>query len=257
MQPVVIVGPGEIGRTFASGWLRLGYPVFPVIRGQSLADAAQAVESPALVLVSVGEWDLAATLENLPMPWRDRVALVQNELVPSIWEAHAISPSVSIVWFEKRAGQAPRVLLPSVNFGPKEQLLGEALGALSIASRPIYEQSELSYELAKKNLYILTLNLAGLRTQGNAGHLLSLHHSLFRTVAKEVIQLQSALMSQPLPEAQLIGDLESAILADPEHGCLGRTARERLARALRNAQVHGLTLPTLESLGVEFLSAQP
>ncbi len=253
MAPIVIVGPGEIGSTFATGFLRLGHTVSPVLRGQSLVARASELPPPTLVLVAVGEWELEPTLSALPELWRSQVVLVQNELVPSIWEAHQLSPSISIVWFEKRAGQAPRVVLPSVNYGPHADLLGGALGAIGLPCRKITDSATLILELAKKNLYILTLNLAGLRSQGTAAHLRTEHAELFSTLARELITLESTLMLRPLPEAELILGLEAAIDADPEHSCQGRTATRRLARALEQARARNLVLPTLEALGREFL----
>ncbi len=38
-QAVIIVGVGELGSVFARGFLRLGYPVYPVTRKISIHDA--------------------------------------------------------------------------------------------------------------------------------------------------------------------------------------------------------------------------
>ena len=41
----------------------------------------------------------------MPESWRDRVGLVQNELLPPDWEVHGIvDPTVVAVWFMKKAG---------------------------------------------------------------------------------------------------------------------------------------------------------
>jgi hypothetical protein len=107
-----------------------------------------------------------------------------------------------------------------------------------------------------KNLYILTLNLAGLETRGKAGELLDEHRALFDRLVPELIQLQSALLGPAgnrLDAARLIRDLEASILADPAHGCAGRTAPRRLERNLAHARQLGLTLPELERLASQFL----
>ena len=55
-SPVVLIGIGEMGGVFARGFLRAGYPVFPVTRRSDLAGAARAVPTPELVLVAKSDW---------------------------------------------------------------------------------------------------------------------------------------------------------------------------------------------------------
>ena len=90
----VIVGMGELGSEFARGFLKAGRPVVPVLRGMNLHDVAERVSAPAVCLVAVGETDLAAVLQALPDRWRDRVALLQNELVPATYESVGIDATV-------------------------------------------------------------------------------------------------------------------------------------------------------------------
>ena len=65
-RPVVIVGMGELGELFASGFLKLGHPVYPVIRDMAMASMASTIPEPELVLVTVGENDLHAVMESVP-----------------------------------------------------------------------------------------------------------------------------------------------------------------------------------------------
>nr|WP_305908843.1 hypothetical protein [Methylomarinum sp. Ch1-1]MDP4521704.1 hypothetical protein [Methylomarinum sp. Ch1-1] len=63
---------------------------------------ANQLPSPGLVLITVQENELDGVLAKLPESWRDKVGLVQNELLPRHWQRHAISdPTVAVVWFEK------------------------------------------------------------------------------------------------------------------------------------------------------------
>ena len=55
---VVIIGMGELGELFARGFLKLGYPVYPVLRSMQLATVVSAIPEPELVLLAVGEEDL-------------------------------------------------------------------------------------------------------------------------------------------------------------------------------------------------------
>ncbi len=260
MNPIVVVGMGELGSVFARGFLKLGHPVVPVTRGGRFADALEHAPSPELVLVTVGEDDLAPVLAELPVPWRDRVALVQNELLPEQWLAHGVvDPTVAIVWFEKKAGREATEVRPTLVTGPHEALLLRALGALHISAKRLAPE-ELSHELVVKNLYILTLNLAGLHTRGKAGELLTQHRPLFDRLVPELIRLERGLLGAAgaeQDEARLTQDLEASILADPEHASAGRSAPRRLERTLAHAHRLGLTLPTLEHLAARAATSSP
>jgi hypothetical protein len=207
------------------------------------------------VLVAVAEPDLPEVLTRIPHPWQSRVVLLQNELAPSTWQGHLQhNPSVCIVWFEKKATTEVRVVLPSVCYGPAAPLLHKTLEALAIASRVINNAAELHFELALKNLYILTLNCAGLQVAGDVQHLWRHERAFAEALAREIIRLQAALLAQPLNEQKLLAGLEAAILADPTHSTQGRSAPQRLARSLVQAQRLGLELPTLKALGSKLLA---
>src|SRR3569832_1243783 len=84
-QAVVIIGIGELGGVFARGLLRSGRPVYPVTRDVDMHAAAAAMPEPELVLVAVVVDALHATLGQIPAQWRDRLCLLQNELLPRVW----------------------------------------------------------------------------------------------------------------------------------------------------------------------------
>jgi len=84
-KSVVVVGLGEMGSVFARGFLRSGYTVHPVVRGVDMQTVADAVELPELVLIAVGEADLHEQLANIPTVWKDRIVLLQNELLSADW----------------------------------------------------------------------------------------------------------------------------------------------------------------------------
>lgn len=258
-SPVVIVGMGELGGVFARGFLKLGHPVVPVTREHTAQGALGDAPEPALALVTVGEDDLAPALESLPAAWRPRVGLVQNELLPSHWQAHGVAePTVVIVWFEKKGGRDVLEVRPTLACGPAAELSTRALGALGIACRTIPE-TELAHELCLKNLYILTLNLSGLETQGVAGDLLGKDRALYDELSRELVTLERALFGEDFAfdEARLRADLEKSILADPAHGCAGRTAKGRLARNVAHAKRLGLDLPCLARLAEKHLGTPP
>jgi len=249
MNEVVVIGLGQLGRVFAGGLLRVGRSVVPVNRGDDMAALAHVHPAPELVLVAVAENNLHAVLAALPEVWKPRVALIQNELLPRDWQAHGyVDPTVISVWFEKKQGIDARPLIPSPVAGAGAALLCRALGAIDLPCREVAPGDELLFELVRKNVYILTTNIAGLKTGGTVAQLWVQHEAFARQVANEVMDIQDALTGVPHNRDQLIGGMLEAFDGDPAHGCTGRSAPARLARAIRHADEFRLTVPTLRSL---------
>ncbi len=247
-KPVVVVGIGEIGSVFARGFMRLGHPVYPVVRGISMKEVARDTAEPELVMITVAEKDIATVLEQIPRAWQDRLVLVQNELLPNDWLQHDLDPTVISVWFEKKKGMDSKVVIASPVYGRHAQLVADALATLDLPTRVLTSPEQLLYELVLKNVYILTTNIAGLEAGGSVGELWSDHQALAREVAAEVIQLQEKLTGQSLDVEQLIDGMLVAFNGDLEHGCMGRSAPARLERALKLAKEYGLELPKLQQI---------
>lgn len=249
-DPVIIIGMGEMAGVFARGLLRTGHPVIPVTRDMDMPRVANELPKPALVLLSVGEDDLHPALQSLPDSWRDKLGLLQNELLPRDWQAHAITnPTVISVWFEKKKGQDYKVLIPSPVYGPQAQRLADALDAITIPTRVLSSETELTYELVRKNVYILTTNVAGIEAGGNVRTLWQEHEQLARDVASDVMDIQAYLTGvADVDRERLIAGMLEAFEGDPAHGCMGRSAPARLARALAHADEAGLAVPTLRRL---------
>ena len=106
----------------------------------------------------------------------------------------------------------------------------------------------LLFELAAKNVYILTANVAGLLVGGSVGQLLSEHRALAESVAREVVAVQSALAGHALDFDALWAHFEESVACDPEHGCRGRTSASRLDRLQHHAREHGLETPQLDRI---------
>jgi hypothetical protein len=247
-NPVVVVGIGEMGSVFARGFLRLGYPVYPVVRGFEMAELAQQLARPELVVIAVAESDIQTVLEQTPVTWRDRLVLLQNELLPNDWLRHNLDPTVVSVWFEKKKGMDSKTIIPSPVFGRHARQVADALAAIDIDTRVLANADELLFELVLKNVYILTTNIAGLETGGSVNELWSSHRDLATGVANEIIRLQAQLTGQQLDSARLIEGMVQAFNGDPEHQCMGRSAPARLKRALQLADECGLDLPRLRTI---------
>lgn len=249
MQETIIIGLGQLGRIFAGGLLRTGCAVVPVNRGDDMAAIAATHPAPQLVLVAVAEPDLHSVLAALPAVWKGRVGLIQNELLPRDWLAHGIeNPTVISVWFEKKKGTDARPLIASPAAGAGAGLLVRALASIDIPARQVAAGDELLFELVRKNVYILTTNLAGLRTGGNVSELWQNHAAFARHVANEVMDIQDWLTGVPHDRDRLIAGMLEAFEGDPLHGCTGRSAPARLARALQHADAGQLAVPTLRAL---------
>ena len=245
-KPVVIVGLGEMGRVFAGGFERLGYPVHALRRGDSMAAAASEFSDPELVLIAVGEADLQAVLADIPEAWRDRIVLLQNELLPADWKQHGLESTVISVWFEKKKDQDVKVLIPSPAYGRHAQLLVDALAGIDIPARVLKDEAELLYELILKNVYIITTNIAGLRVGGTVGELWQDHRELAEDIAHEVMQLQFAMTGESYEPDRLMEGMLEAFNGDLDHKCMGRSAPARLERALKLAKQHKIEMPTIE-----------
>jgi hypothetical protein len=243
---VVVIGLGQLGRVFAGGLLRAGHGVMPVNRGDDMEAAARRWPDPLLALVAVAEPDLHPTLSGLPRPWRARAGLLQNELLPRDWEAHGLSdPTVISVWFEKKKGTDAKPLLPSPAHGPRAGLITRALESVDLPTIEVADPQAFLWELVRKNLYILTANIAGLETGGDVGTLWERHRPLAEAVAADVMDLQDWLTGRAHDRARLMAGLLEAFRADPAHGCAGRSAPDRLRRALGHADEAGLAVPAL------------
>ena len=239
---------GEMGSVFARGFLRIGHPVFPVVRNMDMASVAIDVTKPELVLIAVAEADLHSVLKAVPAVWSDRIVLLQNELLANDWLQYELEPTVISVWFEKKKGMDSKVIIPSPVYGKQAELVAEALASIDIATQVLHRSDALLFELVLKNVYILTTNIAGLQTGGNVGELWADHRDVATAVANEVIELQQALTGQKFNSTALIDGMVNAFNGDLNHQCMGRSAPGRLARALELAETNGLNLVTLKQI---------
>ncbi len=248
-DPIIVIGLGELGSVFARGFLKLGYPVQAINRTMSMQTVAQSIPNPTAILVSVGEADLAQTLANLPQVWKNNIILLQNELLPRDWHAANIEePTVISVWFEKKKGMDSKIVIPSPIYGKHAKLICYALSTLDLPSFILDSEEALLYELVRKNLYILTTNIAGLEVGGNVEQLAQQHSDLMQAVADNVLDIQDWLTETKNDRTHLMKGLIDAFNGDPQHGCMGRSAPARLARAIQMADQAKLSVPKLREI---------
>lgn len=249
--PIVVIGIGELGGVFAKAFLRNGHPVYPITRGMNMIAAAENLPDPQLALVAVAEKDFHPVLDTVPAPWRSRLGLLQNELLPRDWEAHGIAdPTVISVWFEKKKGMDYKVFMPSPVYGPHAAVIAESLAKIDIASKILAGKEKLIFELVLKNVFVFTINIAGLVLEEGAttSMLWQKHQKLALDVADNVIDLQEHATSQTFSRERLKKGLLAGIEGDPDHKCRGRSAQGRLTRAIQLADDAGLKIQTIRDI---------
>ncbi len=244
-----MIGVGEMGGVFARGLLKAGYPIYPITRQMNINIVAKELSDPEAVVVAVAEKDLFTVLKTIPANWQDRLVLLQNELLPRDWTSFGIkNPTVISVWFEKKAGQDYKVLIPSPVFGPKASLIESTLGEIRIPCRILKNDDELLFELVLKNLYILTINISGLVVGATVHELWHHNQDLARQVANDVLDIQEWLTAKKFNREKLLEGMLQAFDGDPGHKCLGRTALARLERAIEQADQAGLSVKKLRDI---------
>lgn len=254
--PIVIIGIGELAGVFARGFMRCGYPVYPITRNMDMTEEYPQIPSPELVLIAVQENELHPVLKKIPKPWHDKLGLIQNELLPRDWLIHNIEkPTVTVVWFEKKKELELTHILYSPSYGPNALIMSNALKALQVPAPILQNQEELLYELVRKALYILTVNIAGLVNNCTVEDLWLKHRSLAKDIAREVILIQESMIGKKLSEEKLIEGMVDGIKDCPHRHCLGRRALIRLERVLGFAQQAKIDTPKL--LEIHSLSKTP
>jgi hypothetical protein len=244
-KPIVIIGMGQLGGVFARGFLKSGYPILPILPSTSFKEVLKNYPEPAFALLAVGKGDLPPLLTELPNFLRERTGLLQNELVPKDWEEFGIAPTVLVVWFEKKHRQPIIPLRPTLIFGPHSHLVAEALNALDLAYRILKHEQEFISQLALKNLFILTTNIAGLVGDDTVGELFQNHPRLVRQVFLELSSIQEVNINKKLDHEQLWKNLKDIVNTYPDHASKGRSALERLHRTLHQADELGMSVPQL------------
>lgn len=249
--PIVIIGIGELAGVFAKAFLRNGYPVYPVTRNMNMAEEAEKLPDPQVVLVAVAEKDFHLIMATVPAPWRTRLVLLQNELLPRDWQIYEIdAPTVISVWFEKKKGMDYNAILPSPVYGPAAGLIAESLTGIEIPCKVLSTADDLVFELVLKNVFVLTINIAGLILKdGTTTAMLWEHHEpLARDIAQDIIALQQAATARSFSRDRMIEGLRQGIMGDPNHQCKGRAAPGRLTRVLETADRAGINIPTIRDI---------
>lgn len=250
-QPIVIIGMGQLAGVLATAFLRNGHPVFPINRKMKMSEEANAIPNPRMVVVAVAKKDFKAVMGEIPEQWRDKLVLIQNELLPRDWENIDIKdPTILSVWFEKKKGMDYNPVLPTPVFGPHAELIAESLQAIEIPCRVVGSLDDMVAELVSKNVFVLTINICGLALpEGTTSSMLwEKDRDLALAVADNVIDIQEHITGRKFDRPQLMDGLEKGLYGDPRHKCKGRSARGRLDRILEIADQSGLKIKSIREM---------
>ena len=254
-QPIVIVGIGELAGVIARAFLRNNYPVFPVTRGMDIEAEAKNLPDPLMVLVGVAEKDFPDVMQTIPKQWKNKLVLIQNELLPKDWEKYNVrNPTIMSVWFEKKKGMDFNPIRPSPVYGPMAEIISSSLGQLEIPCNVVGSEDDLLSELVLKNVFVFTINIAGLvLAEGTTTSMLWEKDRQFALdVADDVIDLQESITGKSFSRDRLREGLVAGLKGDPRHKCKGRSAHGRLIRTIEAADAAGLKLETIRDVSRRF-----
>lgn len=242
----LLIGPGQLGRAIGGGLLSCGVCLDVALRDSHIETWYQY----DFVMMAVGEKDFESAVLSVPREARNKLVLLQNDLVPSSWRAlDVMHPTVLVVWFEKKKGKPAQVVRTSELAGPHAALFARAFESIDMPARVITE-AECVRALVVKNLYILASNAMGLRLGGGTtGSLVGEHREETTRLLRELCALERTRLNADenalLEDAALLEETFAAFASDPQHGLLGRTAKERVERALMRAREAGVTVAML------------
>ena len=254
-QPIVIIGIGELAGVLARAFLRNGHPVYPVTRGMDIEAEAKNLPDPRMVLVGVAEKDFPDVMETIPKQWKNKLVLIQNELLPKDWEKFNVgNPTIMSVWFEKKKGMDYNPIRSSPVYGPMAEIIAGSLEKLDIPCNVLGSEDDLLSELVLKNVFVFTINIAGLvLAEGTTtGMLWEENRQLALDVAGNVIDLQESITGKQFSRDRLREGLVAGLNGDPHHKCKGRSAHGRLIRTVEAADAAGLKLETIMDVSRRF-----
>lgn len=245
MRDLVVYGLGELGQLYGAAALRAGFRVTPITRASDPTQVLGALSPDVPILVAVGEGALDGVLANLASAHAGSVILLQNELFPSQWRRHGIAPTVFVPWFLKKRGVPLLVARPTPVYGRHAALVHTLHEGLRIPAATLASEQALHQALVDKYAFILTSNVLGLLRDRTLALWLQEDPLRVRALAAEAAELGARLCESDVDRTETVRVVEEGMRALGAMSARGRTAGERLARALEHARRLDLTVPEL------------
>lgn len=242
----VVIGVGNLGRLYAGGLLRAGYSLAPIRRETDPAPVLLAHPPGTPLLCAVGEADLAAVIDAVPVDRRCDLLCLQNELFPADLDAlGAPDAGLAVAWTLAKPGFPVIVGRRAAASGAAAPAFARACEALG---HPCVLSDDPGWEAATKYAFIVAVNALGLCESTTLERWVTADRQQVEVVVRE----SCALALARIGESDRIDDALSEVW-EGIHGfgplpCRGRSSRSRVARALERARELGTPTPHLRSI---------
>jgi hypothetical protein len=246
MRDLVVFGLGELGQLYGAAALRAGMRVTPITRGSDPARVLAGLAADVPILIAVGESAIDEILGSLPEERASAPIVLQNDLFPSRWERHGLHPTVLVAWLLKKRGTPLTVARPSPVYGPHQALMLQLHELLGVPSVALTTDAQLRQALVEKYAFILGINALGVLRDRTLAGWLQEDPVRVQALADEAATLGAALCEIEVDRAACARAVDEALRALGTMSARGRTAPERVRRALAQARERGLSLPELE-----------
>jgi hypothetical protein len=245
MRDLVVYGLGELGQLYGAAALRAGYRVTPITRHDDPRRVLDGLLADVPILVAVGEAALDPVLTVLGKARGNAAILLQNELFPSAWRKHDIEPTVFVPWLLKKRGTPLLVARACPVFGAQTELVRDLHQALDLPCEALPNEHALYQALVEKYAFILTINALGLLRDRTLGMWLQEDPSRVAGLSRETAQLGAVLCESEVDLERCQQAVLEGMRALHNVAARGRSAEERVTRALAEGQRIGLELPEL------------
>lgn len=245
MRDLVVYGVGELGQLYGAAALRAGLRVTPITRASDPRAVLSSVPIATPLLIAVGERALGELLATLEPARSGALILLQNELFPSQYAGLPEAPTVFVPWLLKKRGLPVTVIQATPVYGRLAPLVLELHRALGVPAVELASEPALRQALIEKYAFILTINALGVLRDRTLGAWLDEDPRRVRELALEAAALGSALGEFEADREACVRATEDGMRALANIGARGRTASERVERALAHAQRLGLAVPEL------------
>ena len=245
----IVIGLGQLGQLYGGAALRLGMRVTPVTRHQSIADTCERVSKDSPIVVAVGEGALNEVAREIPVHRRKDAVLVQNEIfMESMNEIGLGESTLSTVWLSKKKQRPIEIARVSCAYGPHADWFRTLHQAIDLPMECAADAAQMERELIAKYTFILTINVLGLVENITLGQWLEKDAALVESVAVDALGLAEAYAKTRVQADQVLEIVREAMHGLAHYPARGRTAQQRLDKAIKDARQYQVDMPGISAL---------